>query len=147
MKFTCSVDIKLPKARTVELWSDPENLVKWQDGFKSFEHLSGNPGEVGAKSEMKYENGSHKIELLETIISNNLPDEFTGRYEAKQMVNTMKNTFTEISENETRWEAEIEYLSFHGFMPKLMAFLMPGMFRKQTQKWLDQFRDFCEKEG
>jgi len=29
-------------------------------------------------------------------------------------------------------------------MIKMMAFLMPGMFKKQTQKWLNQFKEFAE---
>ena len=29
-------------------------------------------------------------------------------------------------------------------MPRLMATLMPGMFKRQTQKWLDQFKVFSE---
>ena len=35
-------------------------------------------------------------------------------------------------------------LTFNGFMPRLMAMLMPGMFKRQTQKWLDQFKVFSE---
>ena len=147
MKFSCSVDIDLSHQKTVELWNNPENLVKWQDGFVSFEHISGTPGTPGAKSRMKYKSGKREIELIETIQVNNLPDEFTGHYEAREMTNTMANTFTETAEGKTRYEANVEYIKFNGFMPRLMAFLMPGLFKKQVQKWLNQFKAFAESEA
>lgn len=145
MKFSCSVEIKLPKNKVAELFNNPDNLKEWQDGFLGLEHLSGTPGENGAKSKMIYKIGKRDMVLEETILENNLPDEFTGRYETKEMVNTMKNQFTAISDKKTRWDAELEYTEFQGFMPILMAKLMPGMFKKQTQKWLNQFKSFAEK--
>ena len=123
------------------------NLKKWQDGFVSFEHLSGTPGKPGAKSRMKYQIGKREMELIETITVNNLPQEFSGNYEAKQMINPMTNYFTSPKDNKTTWEAHLEYTQFKGILPKLMAFFMPGVFKKQTQKWLDQFKVFAEQEG
>lgn len=147
MKFKCSVEIDLPMNRVVELFGNPDNLKEWQDGFISFEHISGNPGDIGAQSRMKYQIGKRQIELIETIIKNDLPYEFTGLYEAKEMTNTMKNTFHEISDRRTRYEASVEYTSMRGFMVRMMASLYPGMFKKQVQKWMNQFRDFCESSG
>ena len=147
MKFSCDIEIDLPINKVVELFNNPDNLKEWQDGFEGIEHISGTPGDVGAKTKMFYKSGKRNIVLTETILVNDLPDEFTGKYEAKEMVNTMKNTFHIISENKTRWNAEIEYTEFRGFMPKLMAKLMPGMFKKQVQKWLNQFKSFAENQS
>ena len=85
------------------------------------------------------------MEIFETILIKNLPEIRKGLYEHKHMVNTMTSRFKEISPEKTLFEAEIEYTKFIGFVPKLMAFLMPGIFKKQTQKWLDQFKAFAEK--
>ena len=146
MKFKCSIDINLPREKVVELYNNPDNLGHWQDGFVEMEQLSGTSGEVGAKSKMIYEVGNRQMEITETILVSNLPEEFTGRYEHIHMVNTMKNTFTALNENQTRWEADVEYTKFNGFVPKLMAFLFPGIFKKQVQKWLYQFKAFAESE-
>ena len=97
--FTCSVEIALPVEKVIELFKNTENLKEWQDGFISFEHISGTPGEPGAKSRMQYKIGKRQIELIETITVNNLPQEFSGTYEAKQMTNTMTNRFTSLDEN------------------------------------------------
>lgn len=45
-----------------------------------------------------------------------------------------ENQFIAISYHNTRWDAELEYTKFYGFMTKLMAFLMPGMFKKANTK-------------
>ncbi len=145
MKFTCSVDIDLPVEKVVDLFDNSDNLKEWQDGFVGMEHISGTPGEPGATSKLTYKIGNREIELIETIVKKNLPDIFSGTYEAKAMVNSMKVRFESLSRDKTRYVCDIEYTRFNGFMPKMMAFLMPGMFKKQTQKWLDQFKSFAEK--
>lgn len=146
MKFTCSVEINQDLNTVAELFEDENALKEWQDGFVKFEPLSENTKQKGAKTMLYYKSGKRDIILEETILVYNLPHEFTARYEAKEMVNTMQNRFTAVSENTTRWDAEIEYTEFRGFMPKLMAALFPGMFKKQTQKWLNQFKSFAERK-
>ena len=113
----------------------------------SLQHISGTPGKPGAKSRIIYKTGKHVIDLTETIQVKNLPDEMTALYEHEHMVNTMSNRFSSIDKNRTKWVVEIEYTKFIGFIPNLMALLMPGIFKKQVQKWLDQFKAFAEKEG
>jgi uncharacterized membrane protein len=145
MKFQCAVEIRKPLSLVIELFTNPNNLKEWQDGFISMNHLSGEPGEMGSKSRFFYKTGKRELELIETIIINNLPDEFTAEYWSKPMVNTMTNRFAELANGNTKYTAEIEYTKFNGLMPKLMALLFPRMFKKQVQKWINQFRDFAEK--
>ena len=85
------------------------------------------------------------MEIVETIQVNNLPDEFTALYEHIHMVNTMTNRFVALSENSTQYTADVHYTQFNGFMVKFFATLMPWMFRKQVQKWLNQFKTFAER--
>ena len=147
MKFSCSVDINLPVNRVIELFDNPDNMGKWQDGFVSFEHLSGVSGQPGAKAKVTYNMNGREMVLIETVKVRDLPHEFSGTYEHKHMTNSMKNSFKDLGNNKTRWTAELHYTKLNGFMIKIMAFLFPGMFKKQTQKWLNQFRDFAEAEG
>jgi len=73
MKFNCSVEINKGLEGTVNIWKDPENLVKWQDGFKSITHLSGEIEAVGSKYRFLYSNKGKEFELIETILVNDLP--------------------------------------------------------------------------
>ena len=145
MKYTVETEINLPIARVVELFDDPENLKHWQPGLISFEPISGTPGQPGAKSKLKYKMGKRDIEMVETITVRNLPDEFSGTYEAKGVFNIVKNYFRPVSESKTKYINENEF-QFKGFM-KLIGFLMPGAFRKESEKYLLQFKEFAEKEG
>jgi len=147
MKFQCSVDINLPRDQVREYWDNVEYIKEWQDGLQSFEHISGEPGKVGAVSKMRYKAGKREFDLVETILLSDLPNRFKGEYVADSMTNTMDNTFEILSEHQTRWVADIEYSKFNGFLPKLMGLLFKGMFKKQTQKWLNQFKTFAENKA
>lgn len=141
--YTVSVDIDLPREEVIQLFDSVENLAKWQTGLQSFEHLSGEPGQPGAKSKLIYLNGKQKIELIETITKRNLPDEFHGTYEWNGGKNTLENCFIELSPNRTRWESTCAY-EMKSLMLKLMGLIMPGAFRKQNQLFLDNFKAFAE---
>jgi len=145
MKFTCSIEINKPISKVVQLFENIENLKEWQDGFVSHKHLSGEPGKPGAKSQLNYHEGKRKMELIETIKVNNLPKEKIATYEHIHMVNDMKVSFTDLKNNKTRMDQEIEYTEFRSFVPKVLAFFFPGMFKKQVQKWLNQFKQFAER--
>lgn len=58
----------------------------------------------------------------------------------------MNSRFTPLGENRTRYDVDIEY-KFFGTMIKIMAFLMPGMFKKQVQKHIERFKEFAEAKG
>jgi hypothetical protein len=146
MKFTCIVIIEKPINQVTDLFINPDNLKEYQDGFLKKEIVSGVPAEVGTVSRMYYKQGQRDMVITETVTSNNLPHEFSGFYHHIHMDNTMTNRFTSLSENQTRYDAEIEYMALRGFMVKAMAFVFPSMFKKQVQKWLDQFKVFVEKQ-
>lgn len=144
MKYTNEVIIKKPIDEVIELFDNVENMYQWQPELQSFETFEGIEGKEGAKSRLKYKMGSRDVEMIETILVKNLPKEFSGTYEAKGVFNEIKNSFIKIDDNTTKWVSE-NVFHFSGFM-KLMAFFMPGAFKKQSQKYLDLFKEFVEKQ-
>lgn len=144
MKYTCTTVINLPVDKVVELWANEEYFDQWQDGFESIELLEGEKDAIGAKSKITLQQGKRKLELIETIQINNLPKEKKALYEHTHMSNTQSSRFENIANFRTRYTSEVEYIKFNGFIPKLIARLLPGMFEKQSQKWMDQFKDFAE---
>ena len=141
--YTVSIEIDLPRDRVIELFDNPDNLFKWQTGLQSFEHLSGQSGQPGARSKLVYQAGKRTIELFETVTERKLPDEFNGIYEWNGGKNTLQNRFIELGPNRTKWESTCEY-HFTSILLKLMGFLAPGMFRKQNLGFLESFKAFCE---
>ncbi|HMU47668.1 MAG TPA: SRPBCC family protein [Chitinophagaceae bacterium] len=146
MKYSNEVIIDQPLNKVIELFDNPENLSKWQPGFISMEHLSGSPGQPGAKSRLIYRmgKGRRQIEMTETITRRDLSHEFHGIYETKNVSNIQKNFFTEVTPGKTKWVSESEF-KLSGMM-KFFGWLMPGAFKKQSQKYLDMFKEFAEKE-
>lgn len=143
MKYTVDIEINAPIDRVIELFDNPDNMDKWMEGLISFEHLSGTAGQPGAKSRLLFKMGKREIEMVETITVRNLPHEFSGTYEAKGVMNIVSNKFIELPDNRTKYITEQEF-QFKGFM-KIIAFLMPGMFKKQSMKYLIDFKKFVEK--
>lgn len=142
MKYSNEVMIKLPLNEVIALFDSEENLFKWQPELLTFEHVSGEKGEVGAKSKMRYKMGKREVDMIETITVKDFPKEFSATYEAKGVWNEMRNYFEEIDNNTTRWRSD-SHFEFSGFM-KLMGIFMSGAFKKQSQKSLDRFKDFAE---
>lgn len=147
MKFNCTVIVDKPLEMVAGYFADPAYLGEYQEGFISKELLEGNPGEEGSKSLFTYKQGKGVMKLTETIVENDLPHKFVGHYHHTHMDNTMICRFTALDENRTQYDTEIHYTAFRGFLPKIMAWLFPGLFKKQVMKWLENFKEFVEKQS
>ena len=141
MKYTSEIEINLPREKVIELFDNKANLKHWQEGLQSFEHLSGDPGTIGSKYTLKYKMGKRNIEMTETILKRESSN-FDFLYEAKGVWNEVKNSFSEIDQNQTKWTIENDFRG-KGMMA-IMMFLMPSMFKKQTMKFMNSFKKFTE---
>lgn len=144
MKYAIDVTIKLPRDEVIKKMDNPDNMKHWQKGLVSTEHISGTPGEIGAKMRLNYKMGKREFELIETITKRDFPEEFHGTYSAKGMHNVQENFFKETPEGHTQWVSNCEFVP-SGFMMRAMAFLMPAAFKKQSKKYMVDFKNFAEK--
>ena len=144
MIITCETYIDAPVEKAIKLFADRRNLKKWQDGFQSLSPISGERGCVGAKSKIIFENKGHIIELIETILVNDLPSEFKALYEHSHGSNTTTSSFAQVPAGKTRFTMAIETVAIKGLLPKIMMLIMPGMVKKPTQKWLENFKALAE---
>jgi hypothetical protein len=142
MKFKLEIIIEKPLAEVMEKFDSAENLKYWQPGFISLEHLEGTPGEVGAKSKLKYTMGKRNVEMIETITVKNLPTEFSGTYDAGSVWNEIKNYFESTTDGNTRYSSEHIFKLKGGL--KLAGWLMPGAFKKESMKYLVNFKNYVE---
>lgn len=145
MTYSEEIVIDLPRGRVVALFDDPDNLPKWQDGLQSFTPLDGAPGQPGSTSRIRYRMGRREIEMIETITARDLPDRFDATYETDGVWNIVQNRFSETEDGGTRWHIDTEFRC-RGFL-RIMATLMPGMFRRQTRKMMQDFKAFAEAQG
>ena len=145
MRYQFELDIDAPRDRVVELFLDPDNLQKWQPDLVSFEQIgSGPPRQVGAKSKQVHRMGNREVELTETITVYSPPEEFAATYEAEGVWNLINNRLTATPEGTTRWVLDSHFKCSNLIM-KLVALLLPGMFKKQTRTFMQRFKEFAEK--
>lgn len=144
MHYTKELLIKKPLLEVVKKMESTENMKYWQEGFLSTEHISGIPGEFGAKMKLKYDYGNRKMELIETITKRNFPREFHANYSTKGMLNIQQNYFESIEDKLTKWISKNEFQPTT-FAMNAMLFFMPKAFKKQTVKHMTNFKNFVEQ--
>lgn len=143
MKYTTKIIIEKPIEEVVKKMDSTDNMKHWQEGLVSCEHLSGIPGELGAKMQLNYDFGKRKMEITETITKRNFPKEFHAIYNTKGMHNIQQNFFRVTQKKYTEWLCESEFLPTTFFM-RVMLLVMPNAFKKQTLKYMTSFKNFVE---
>jgi len=146
MRYSTEVIIDLPMDQVLPLFDNADNLSKWMKGLVYFETIEGEAGQVGAKSIMRFELGKRKMEMTETILKHDLPQEYLCSYEAPGTYNEVKIHFEEIDKTHTKYVAE-HFFKFESWAMKLMGALMPGMFKKQSLQYSNDFKAFAEGEA
>ncbi len=139
-----TVEVTLDKSRQ-EVWKafdSPANMRKWQPTLKSFEPVSGTPGQVGAVSRLTYDENGRSIVLTETITLRQELVAFAGMYDSGHAVNTVQNSFTEVAPGRTKWVMEADLL-FRGFL-KLMAPFIRGTIEKRMRTDVERFKTLLE---
>jgi len=143
MTYTTEIIINLPRKDVIQKLDNVDNMKHWQKGLVSIEHLEGIPGAIGAKMKLKYKFGKRDMEIIETITKNNFPEELHVNYDSKNVRNRQKHRFVELANDTTKWISETEF-EFSGLMMYLMSILMPRTIKKQTIKYMQDFKAFAE---
>ena len=97
---------------------------------------------AGSKSQLVYDMNGRRVEMIETILKSDFPDEFSATYEAKGVMNWVYNRFYDEVPEKTRWELETEF-KFSGMM-RLMGVFMRSSFPKETLDGMNRFKEFAE---
>ena len=135
--------------KVIDLFDNPYNMKQYMYGFESYTIVKGNINEIGTISEIKInfnDNGKNesKIIMIEEILSNNLPIEKKLQYTSNGILNIVTNKFEKISENETKFINEQEFV-FNTYM-KLLFYFSKSSLKYQTRLYLNNFKDFVENQ-
>ncbi|MCY3674836.1 MAG: SRPBCC family protein [Paracoccaceae bacterium] len=145
MKYTLEIEINKPREEVARLIQDRDTFKEWQPQLLSTELLEGTIGEEGSTYKIVVSMGKTTLEMTETLMINNCPDHYQIKYDADGNINIMDFWFTELSPTTTKMVAQ-SYFSCKALMMKLMAFFMPGAFKKQTRKYMNDFKAFVESQ-
>lgn len=153
MKYTVSIEIALPRERVAQLLADPQHLSKWLRGLVLHEPLSGAHGQAGTTSRVVFQMEQQQFEATETITRrepvdlHKIPGEsivhFDREIVGNGMWNAVRDRLIEAGPETTLWESESEY-RFSGLLMRLVGFLMPATFRKQSRQHMLDFKAFAE---
>src|SRR6185312_2669237 len=148
MKYTVSIEIAQPRERVAQLLADPAHLPMWLRGLVLHEPISGAHGQVGTESRVVMQMGRQTMEATETITRrepaslHGVPRDSVVHFDreivAKGMWSAARERLREIGPETTLWESENEH-RFDGMAMRLVALVMPGAFRKQTLRHMQDF--------
>ena len=142
MQYTCEVVIKRPIEEVAALLDDRDNLTQWQDTFRSWEPLCGEPGNPGAKTRLVYGTGDRRTVLVETILARNGSHEFVATYETEGLLQTVRSRLEALDTQRTRWRCSHE-LRFRG-LTRLVGWWIGRGFSQQTLQAMNAFKAFAE---
>ncbi|MAW21712.1 MAG: hypothetical protein CMD16_04895 [Flavobacteriales bacterium] len=142
VKYTEEIEINSNIDTLTVLFDNPYNMKEYMEGIESYELISGELRETGAKAEITVVMGENKIIMIEEIITNNLPEGKKVTYTTDGVYNIVTNRFVKISNNKTKFINEQEF-EFKGYM-KVIGFFMPSAFKQQSRVYLKDFKEFSE---
>ena len=145
MKYQLELEIDRPREAVVALFLDPENLTLWQPDMVRCEQIGGgDPAAVGARLKQIHRMGRQQVEMIRTVTRNECPDAFGVTFQTDSIWNLIESRFLDIDGKRTKWQVDAEFRCSGVFL-KLMMLISPGMFRRQTLKFMQRFKAFAER--
>ena len=140
-----TITINQPAEKVWELFMNPDNLQYWLTGYVSAEHLSGNIGEPGSMSKLKFMERGKVMEVTETVLI----------VKPNQQYAIMMNHKTFEIETDIRFISfgqrteMIQTLQFSpkGFFMKLLMPIAKGAMKKRLANELLRFKQFAESKS
>lgn len=142
MNYTVKTIIQKPLEEVLEQFHEPSNYMKWMPGIRGHQTVLGAQREAGSKSIFEFTINGRDFTIEETVMKNDRT-EITAKYVSNGTINTQTTKFSILDVNQTGYEVH-ESFELKGFM-KVIGFLMPGSFKKQTKEFVEAFKSFVEK--
>ena len=83
------------------------------------------------------------MQISETILEQNLPGQIKFGFQSSMGYNEVEMLFEQLSDNSVK-QINNSYFELKGFM-KVFGFLMKGMFKKQSLKYMTAFKKYVEQ--
>lgn len=142
MKYTVSNTINKSLEEVIEKFTEPDSAMHWMEGVQKIERVSGTPYEVGAKSKFHFNHKNEEMIIDETVLEQNFPHQIKFSYQSPMGKNEVEIHFEKLSDNRVK-QINHSHFEMTGFT-KVIGFLMKGMFKKQSLKYMDGFKKYVE---
>lgn len=142
--YTAEVSIQKSVDEVFTIFNNSENIKNWIPEIKSFDVLNQNPGKTGSIYKIVVENQGEEITMTEKVLAYVENEKVTLFFDAENMLKTDDYIFTETDGITTvTLNSSCQSESF------LMACMFPyfkGTFQEQDQTYLNNFKEFTEKQ-
>lgn len=143
MKLKVEVSINRHIDRVSELFGNHENTIKWMNGLRSVELISGERGQPGARSRVQMVNGFISLNMTETVHVRDLPTEYSFRYDADSFTSHSRNCFKPVDDSKTIFTMS-QTIKFKGAL-KMTGILAKGTIHSQMLENARSFKKFAEE--
>ncbi len=143
MKFRSEVEIEKPIEELIVLIQDPEVTLQWLEGLRSVKHVSGESRQVGAISKVVFDSPAGRLLITETVISNDLPEEYIMRYDGQGYVSYSNYSFEKLSNASTLFILQQD-VELKGAL-RLVEGLMKKTMIRQLDKSAESFKRYAER--
>jgi len=142
LKFRSEVEIEKPIEELIVLIQNPEVTLKWLEGLRSVKHVSGELRQPGAISKVVFDSPAGRLLITETVVSNDLPQEYIMRYDGQGYVSYSNYSFEKVSKGSTRFILQQD-VELKGAL-RLVEGLMKKTMEKQLNKSAESFKRYAE---
>ncbi len=143
MKYTLSNTINGSLAEVVQKFTEPNGAIHWMEGLQKIERFSETPYEVGAKSNFHFIHRDKEMQISETILEQNLPGQIKFGFQSSMGYNEVEMLFEQLPDSRVK-QTNNTYFELTGLI-KVFGFLMKGMFKKQSLKYMTAFKEYVEQ--
>ena len=142
IEYDCQIIVDKSLQECWDVTQDPNKMTEWMTGFKSFEHVSGEPGQVGSVSHVIFDTNGSEVVIKETItqIIPNHSIEMSFENEMMEMDYVMK---MEGDDHQTKISTNTLVKGGDAISRSFIA-LAPGSFKSQEQTNLEMLKKTIE---
>ena len=141
-KFEIEIDAGIDTVWSA--FTNPDNMHRWVQNFRSIETTSGDPGQPGARASVVFDENGKRVVLEERITERREKAFLASTYEAPHATTHIVNHFEAVEGGRTRWTSWCHF-TFRGFM-KILSIVMGGAIRRRTEGDMARFKLMVETD-
>lgn len=142
MRFELQLEIDGPIDAVWAAFVDRARAKEWQATLRAVVPVSGSANTQGAVTRLTYREGGRDVVMTETISEVAAPSLLTQELVASMMTSTMRNRFTPVGDDRTRWTLECD-LRFRGLWALVGPLARRTIIRK-TEEDMRRFQRLAE---
>ena len=142
VSYDCAIIVDKPLAESWNVMQDQDQMAKWLEGFQRVEHISGQPGTVGAVSNVHFVTDGQAMAIKETITAIQPNESMEMLFESDFMNMDYKLEMTSI-DGKTKINSTTDAKG-NGMLSKSIMALMGSALKEQEETNLTNLKNTIE---